>query len=196
MLLKYLKLDKYMKIFLTFSFITILFSSCEKTKITNDEIRNLLPGGTVTLSITSPNQGIFSLINDTFPSYGCYNDEGENFSESIINFYVRVSGKKNNMVYYFQGSGSITKTDMKYLKSNPNQSFSLQNVKARIVFKNGANVFFTTYPNNEIPGIMDISNIGEVGDPVTVNFNFQTSNLPGFSDMFGTVNTHFVIYNY
>lgn len=178
--------------------IVSMFASCEKTEFTNDELRNLVPGGLVTVSLTSPTQGTFSVVNDPFSTYGCYHEKDAQFPGGDIYFYIRVSGKKNNVFYYFQGRGSVTTSQMDYLTLNPNKPFPLMNVTARINIIKGSNTFFTTHPSvaNEVPGSMTISNLGVIGDLVKVNFNFQTSGVAGFSDMTGTVNTRYVISNY
>jgi len=187
-----------MKHLLLFLLVICFFSSCEKTEITNDEIRNLVPGGVVTFSLMSPTQGAFSVVNDTVSTYGCFQDEGELKAGDDINFYVRISGMKNNVFYYFQGKGSISAYQFELIKADPGMTFPLYNISARINIIEGSNTFFTTLPSvvNEVPGSMTISNYGKVGDPVSVNFTFNTSTVAGFSDMTGNVKTRYVIYNF
>lgn len=172
-----------------------LFSSCEKTEITNDEIRNLIPGGVITTSLLSSG-GSFTLVNETFNTYGCYYHEDP--SGNYI-FEIYVSGKKNNMIYFLKGSGSISKYEKEDLEDNPGTPFTLySNCTAEVELRDGASYFYTTKnpPEFRVQAAIKLSNFGEVGDPVTVNFTFNTSSVAGFSDMTGIVKTRYVISNY
>jgi hypothetical protein len=178
-------------------FTAFLFISCEETDLANKELLELRPGGTITTSLTSSTRGTFRVTNDSFPTYGFYHDQGK-FSSNKDYYYfsLSVSGKKNDMLYLFVATGAIGASEMDFLKTNPRTQFVISEAEAEVVFKKGSTLFYTTrnMPTFKIPATMTISNYGNVGDKVTVNFYFHTNVVPGFSDMAGVVKTRYVIY--
>ncbi|CAL1519632.1 hypothetical protein [Chitinophaga sp. MM2321] len=181
-----------------FSFAAILFlNACAKTDLENEALLKVVPGGNVSFSLSNYTIGSFQVTNNAASTYGCYEDKGSSESEGS-HFHIRFSGANNGDLYYFHAEGLVSGAQLESIKSNPAQAFSIQNLRVEIDIMKGPANYFTTRNTTKasVPGTMTISNYGQSGDNVRVNFNFQTSIQAGFSDMNGTVDTRYVIYKF
>lgn len=178
----------------------MLFGACTKTDIKNDDLINSIPGGTISAELAKNGIDTFRLDNHVFPSFGLmfakkniYNDK----PDEAYFFNLHVSGTIQGTTYYLEGKGRLMPDRYDYYKSHPNEPISLDSVRASIPIKKGSTTYFSTIPNpGPVRGAMFISQLGKIGDPVSVSFQFATSVFPGFSDMTGNVSTRYTIYTY
>lgn len=173
-----------------------LFLSCQKeANSSNADILNTIPGGTITTTLTSNSAGSLRLTNDNFPSYGCALEERSE-ANGTTGYYInlRISGKKDDMIYFIKAVGSISPDQYNKLLTNPQQQFSVSNLQVQLDIRKGQNSFYTNLPGETEPGTMTLSNFGKIGDGVQITLFIQSSRKAGFQDMNALVNTRYVVF--